>query len=184
MASRAAAPGAGGIVPLVVAATVVAVDQATKLAVRSVLGPDQPERTVGVIGSLVALEYAENRGAAFGLFRGRGMAVSLLGIAILVGLVLFYRRRASPSVALAMAVGSIGGGAVGNLIDRFRLGYVIDFIAVGRWPNFNLADSAISVGVVMLAVTTLFDDPPPRRDDPAAGGEAASMHPPSPTGGP
>lgn len=151
--------------------------------VRAALGPEQAERTIGAIGSLVAIEYAENRGAAFGLFRGQGLALSLLAVAILVGLVLFYRRQPSPSLPLAVAIGLIGGGAVGNLIDRFRLGYVVDFIAVGRWPNFNLADTAISVGVVLLTVATLLDDHARPRGEPIPRGGPPAAHPPSPTDG-
>lgn len=176
MGDGAGGQAAGAIVPVGVAATVVALDQVSKFAARAAVGPEQSERTVEVIGSFLAIEYAENRGAAFGLFRGQGVILSALAIAVVVGLALFYRRQSSPARLLGMAIGLIGGGAIGNLVDRFRLGYVVDFIAVGRWPNFNLADSAISVGVVLLAVTTLLDDPDRSREHRIPGEQNPTAH--------
>lgn len=164
MGDRAVGRAVRGTLPVGVAATVVALDQAAKFVVRATVGPEQPERTVEVFGSFLAIEYAENRGAAFGLFRGQGVILSALAIAVVVGLALFFRRQSSPARLLGMAIGLIGGGAIGNLVDRIRLGYVVDFIAVGRWPNFNLADSAISIGVALLAATTLLNDPDGSRE--------------------
>lgn len=183
MGGRALGRPGAAFVPLGVAATVVLLDQVAKLAVRATLGRESPGRTIDVIGSLVVIEYAENRGAAFGLFRGQGLALSLLALAILGGLVLFYRRQTSPTFLLANATGLIGGGAVGNLIDRLRLGYVIDFIAVGRWPNFNLADAAISIGVVVLTAAMLRDDPSRPHGEPIPGGGPPATPPSSPADG-
>jgi signal peptidase II len=70
--------------------------------------------------------------------------------AILTGLVLLYMRQVTPGVWLTVAIGLISGGALGNLFDRVRLGHVVDFLSVGSWPNFNIADSAITVGVLIL----------------------------------
>jgi signal peptidase II len=71
-------------------------------------------------------------------------------LAILIALMLLYMRQASPPLWHTVALGLISGGALGNLIDRVRLGHVIDFLSVGPWPNFNVADSAITVGFVVL----------------------------------
>lgn len=183
MGGRAVGQAVGGIVPVGVATAVVALDQAAKVVVRAAVGPEQPEQTVRVINSFVAIEYAENRGAAFGLFRGQGVILSALAIAVVVGLIVFYRRQPSPSRVLATAIGLIAGGALGNLVDRVRLGYVVDFIAVGRWPNFNLADSAISVGVVLLAVATLVSDPVRSRERRLPGEKTPTAYHPPPTDG-
>jgi signal peptidase II len=70
---------------------------------------------------------------------------------VLLGLIISYRRVPDPSLFLSIGLGLLLGGAVGNLIDRFRLGYVVDFVAVGIWPKFNIADSALTNGVLRLA---------------------------------
>lgn len=103
-----------------------------------------------LVGKWLAIEYAENRGAAFGVLSGLGPLLTLGSVAIVVLLLGQYRRQANPRPWQTVALGLIVGGAAGNLLDRVRLGYVIDFIAVGPWPNFNVADSAISVGVALL----------------------------------
>jgi len=131
------------------------------------LGPDDPvregqfvtvvHREVAVIPGYVELEYAENRGAAFGLF---GDAASpyrfagLVGFSLLALLGLLYLVRAVPPErrVLIAALSSVAAGAVGNLVDRIRLGYVVDFLVVRygdlfRWPTFNVADVCITVGL-------------------------------------
>ena len=94
-------------------------------------------------------------GAAFGLFPGsRGPFILISVLAIIVVLALF-RREAYRGLAHRILLGCILGGAIGNLIDRARLGWVVDFIDVGvdtiRWPVFNVADSAVTLGVLFLA---------------------------------
>jgi signal peptidase II len=103
-----------------------------------------------VVDSWLALEYTENRGAAFGVLSGLVPILTAASIAILTGLLLHYMRQARPPLWHTLAIGAIAGGAVGNLVDRVRLGYVIDFLSVGPWPNFNVADSAITIGALVL----------------------------------
>ncbi len=98
----------------------------------------------------MALEYTQNRGAAFGLFTGLAPVLALASIAVLVVLILHYSRQLQPSLWQTIGVGLIAGGAIGNLVDRVRLGYVVDFVSIGPWPNFNVADAAISIGVVIF----------------------------------
>jgi signal peptidase II len=144
---------------IAIAAGVVAADQATKTGVTHLLGQAGADRSLNLIGSRLAIEYVENRGVAFGVLGGLGPAVTVLAVAVLAALLLYYHRVAVKSPWLVGAVGLIAGGAIGNLIDRLRLGYVVDFVAVGPWPTFNLADSAITVGVGLLAVSFLRDEP-------------------------
>ena len=160
--------------PLGVALAVVALDQVTKVMVAATLGPGQPSHRVEILGSVFAIRYVENRGAAFGVLRGQGAVLSLLALAVVAGLVIYYRRVAVHSPSLAIGIGLVGGGAVGNLLDRARLGYVVDFIAVGPWPKFNVADSAITVGVLLLAWRVLLPDQPARV------GSSARSTPPKP----
>ena len=92
----------------------------------------------------------ENRGAAFGLFSGLVPILTVASIAILMGLLLHYLRAGTAPALANVAIGAIAGGALGNLVDRVRLGHVVDFVSVGPWPNFNVADSAITIGVLIL----------------------------------
>ena len=133
-----------------ISATVAVVDQLAKSLVASAIGPGGPDSRVDVIESWLALEYTQNTGAAFGMLSGLVPILTAASIAILVVLLMFYMRQASPPPWQTAAIGLISGGALGNLIDRVRLGHVVDFLSVGPWPNFNIADSAITVGVLIL----------------------------------
>ena len=131
-------------------AIVAGVDQLTKMYVDAAIGPGSADSRIAVIGDWLALEYAENRGTAFGLLPGLAPVLAAISAAILVGIIVHLFRTPSQTLLATISVGAIVGGAFGNLIDRVRLGYVVDFIAVGPWPNFNVADSAITLGVLGL----------------------------------
>ncbi len=133
-----------------IAASIVAIDQLTKFLLVSTIGPDRFDSRVEVFNGWLALEYTENRGAAFGVLSGLVPILTAASIAVLIGLLLHYMRQAKPPLWHTLAMGAIVGGALGNLADRVRLGHVIDFLSVGPWPNFNAADSAITVGVLVL----------------------------------
>ena len=127
------------------AAGVVAADQATKALVRSSLarGDEDP------IFPAVTLVNTRNRGVAFGLFADGGLLVAVVtGAALAALLVFFVVNRRRPLAWLP--TGLLLGGAVGNLIDRLREDAVTDFIKLPAWPAFNLADVAITVGVLSL----------------------------------
>jgi signal peptidase II len=134
------------------AAAVVVLDQTTKALASARLFLSDP---VPVLGDVVRLTLVHNTGAAFGLFPGSRLPfiiVSVLAIAVVIYL---YTRDAYQGAAQRVLLGCILGGAIGNLADRVRLGWVVDFIDVGlggtRWPVFNVADSAVTVGVILLA---------------------------------
>jgi signal peptidase II len=133
-----------------IAASVFAFDQLTKFLLVSMIGPDRFESRVDFIDGWLALEYTENRGAAFGVLSGLVPILTAASIAVLIGLLLHYMRQVKPPLWHTLAIGAVVGGALGNLVDRVRLGHVIDFLSVGPWPNFNVADSAITVGVLVL----------------------------------
>lgn len=138
------------ILLVALAASVAALDQLTKALLASAFGSGRLGSRVAIVDGWLALEYTENRGAAFGLFSGLAPILISVSIAILMGLLWHYLRQTRPSLLQTLATGAIAGGAIGNLIDRIRLGYVIDFLSVGPWPNFNVADSAITVGALVL----------------------------------
>jgi signal peptidase II len=158
LADRPAPSTSRFVLPAMLAVAVVAVDQASKLAVVAWLGPDQVRHRAEVLGALLAFEYVENSGAAFGSFRGQSLALAVVALAIVAGLVVYYRRVARPSLALAVSLGLLVGGAVGNLIDRVRLGHVVDYFAVVAWPKFNVADAAVTVGVLLLVWHVLTEE--------------------------
>ncbi|MGE5147213.1 MAG: signal peptidase II [Candidatus Eiseniibacteriota bacterium] len=141
------------------AVAVILLDQLTKWYVVAVLMA--PPRVIEVTG-FFNLALVWNRGVSFGMLGGDGGAgwwlLSLVAVAIVGGL-LFWLWRADRPI-LAVALGLVIGGAIGNVIDRLRLGAVADFLDFHlggyHWPAFNLADSAITVGVVALVVPTLF----------------------------
>ena len=121
-------------------------DQLTKFLVRAYLpfGHSYPAR------GLFRFTHAENTGSAFGMFQGHNtplIAVSFVGIFVLA---MIYQSQPRPTNLLRLSLGLQIGGALGNLADRFRLGAVTDFIDVGAWPIFNLADASIISGLVLL----------------------------------
>ncbi len=133
-------------------------DQLTKWLVSDRLGPGETSHRYDLLGDVVAVHYVENRGVAFGLFQGQAMIATVLAIVVLALLIRTYRRADAASWRMVCGCGLIVGGAVGNIADRMRLGYVVDFVAVSAWPTFNVADSAITIGVLLLAWRYFLDE--------------------------
>jgi signal peptidase II len=150
------------------AAVVVALDQLSKWLVVRQLGGGRPLR---LVGSFVQLRYTTNSGGAFSLLTGAPLFFALSAIVIAGGIV--YAARRAQGRALLFALGLLLGGAVGNLLDRLLRGgvplhgEVVDFVKVGPWPLFNLADSCITVGGLLLAYLL---SRPERGADPQPGG--------------
>jgi signal peptidase II len=160
-ANLAERPRAGSIwaVPAAVCATVLVIDQLTKQWAVRTLGPEEGQRVIFLIGDWFRLTFLKNTGVAFGLFQDMSQVFTFTSLLITAGAIYFYRYHLpTESRWVQTTLGLIVGGALGNVIDRVRLNYVIDFISVGWWPIFNIADSAISVGVTMLAGYLLLTD--------------------------
>lgn len=141
----------------ITALVVVLADQVTKLAI---VARFQRGEEIDVLGHVLRVGHARNSGAVFGIMRGAGnyFAVFSFVAAAIVVVIMYLARKASPPVRIGL--GLVLGGAVGNLIDRLRYGAVVDFIDIGatdaiRWPSFNVADLAITIGVVMLILASL-----------------------------
>lgn len=178
--------GAGSVVrrilpSFLLMAAVVGLDQATKaLLVRSVElhGPHIP-----LIDGLLSISHVRNRGAAFGILSDwdlphQPLLLSLLSLAALTGIAIYFLRLPAAARLPRLALALVLGGAVGNLIDRVRLGYVVDFIHVYwrqyQWPDFNVADSAITIGVSLLVIDILRSPTSAPASEPTAPtGEAA-----------
>jgi len=129
---------------------VLILDQVAKTLVEANLIPGEHVEVLGPLD----LTLAHNEGVAFGLASGGGALLIALTLAALLFVgVLFARNPARPG--MWVAVGLLAGGALGNLIDRVRVGHVTDYVDVLSWPPFNLADVAITLGVAVLALSYL-----------------------------
>jgi signal peptidase II len=135
-----------GLVFFAIAGLVIALDQVTKYLVRAslALGESFPEE-----GPL-RITYVTNTGAAFGILQGQTLFLMVTTFFGLAAILLYYLYPPMEHGILRLALGLQLGGAVGNLADRMRLGKVTDFIDVGPWPAFNVADSSIVVGVAII----------------------------------
>lgn len=168
------APGADGVTPgadvpvssrpgrrlrllFSVAATVLLLDVITKVLAVELLMPGQP---VSIIGDTVTWTLVRNSGAAFSMATGYTWVLTLVATGVVVGIIWMGRRLVS--VWWAIGLGMILGGALGNLVDRFfrspgpLRGHVVDFLSVGWWPVFNVADPAVVGGAILLVVLSLF----------------------------
>jgi len=136
----------------ILCAVIVAGDQAAKARIEADLIPGE---VVDVLGPL-KLTLAHNTGVAFGLAGGAGIGLvaATLGALALIGY-LFSRKPERPW--MWVAVGLLAGGALGNLVDRIRADAVTDYVDIGSWPPFNLADVAITSGVLLLVLLYLLD---------------------------
>jgi len=145
------------IIFFAIAGLIIAADQISKWWIQTHLIPGQSVPEAGFF----RLTYAQNTGAAFSIFYGKTdilAVISCLGtIAILVYNFLAYRIVPYLNTRLnKIALGLILGGTVGNLIDRVCLGYVRDFLDAGPWPIFNIADSSLTIGIILFAASILF----------------------------
>jgi signal peptidase II len=154
------------VIPLI-AVAVILIDQLSKYLVTTNLplygswsplpGPDPFFRII----------YVYNTGAAFGLFKDLGPIFTLIAIVVIFAIVYYSRRLSEDEWLLRVALGLQLGGAIGNLLDRVRLGHVIDFIDIGfgttRWYTSNLADVSIVLGVILLGLSMLRDERRSRR---------------------
>ena len=144
-------------------------DQVSKALVVLAL---EPGESVDVIGDFVRIWYVQNTGAAFSLFPGAIWLFLPVTVLALVMIGYFFRSFRDRGPVIHIVLGTILAGTLGNLTDRLRLGYVVDFISVGigdlRFPTFNVADSAVVVGIGLLVAYLTFADGRRRQDEPAA----------------
>jgi signal peptidase II len=137
------------------AGAVVGLDQLTKAWLVSNLAPGE---MVEVLGDAVRLVFNQNSGALFGYFRDQALLFGLVSLGI-IALIVAYHGRSPRSLYASLALGLLLGGALGNMIDRLRLGYVVDFVDIGigslRWYTFNVADAAISTSIVLLVAVAI-----------------------------
>ncbi len=151
---------------LLIAAAVIALDQISKALVRQNIALGQAWAPIPVIGDFFRFLYWQNRGAAFGTFQNAGPILAIVRIAIAIFILGFYQKAEIKDTLMKVALSLMLGGAVGNLIDHFTRGFVTDFVAVGRFPIFNVADSAVTIGVGLMLLDMLIKEKNGSKTDP------------------
>lgn len=142
---------------LTVVATVIALDQATKAMVRAWLAPGERWPSDW---TWIQISHVHNTGAAFGILQGSSPFLASAAVITIAAIAYFLFTLPDHHRWYPLALALILGGASGNLIDRVRLGHVTDFIDPWRYPAFNVADSAIVVGVIAVIILTIFEREP------------------------
>ena len=142
------------------AALLLALDQLTKFIVRQTLDWQQSWPCCGFF----RFTHVHNTGSAFGLFQDQNLTLLVVSLVGIVAMAIIYGMQERPGWLLRASIALMLGGAAGNLLDRILLGHVTDFIDIGPWPVFNLADSSIVVGLMLMGWLTLV-----RRDTMVAG---------------
>jgi signal peptidase II len=137
-----------------VALAALAADQLTKAIVTSELSLNEEARVVGVF----SIHHVQNSGIAFGFFSSATSLVILLTAVAVIWMFYFFARSGARHTVLPVALGLVIGGSVSNLVDRVRLGHVVDFLDFTYWPAFNLADTFIVVGVAILLLALVAAD--------------------------
>ncbi|MCH7801913.1 MAG: signal peptidase II [Chloroflexi bacterium] len=142
-------------------AVVLASDQITKAIIRATLdlGESWP------VDGFFRITHGINTGSAFGLFQGQTLILAIASVAAIGFIIYFYRTQTESTLITRITIGLLLGGAIGNLIDRLAAGEVTDFIDVGRWPIFNLADSSIVVGMILMVSTLLMSPDEAQQSD-------------------
>lgn len=145
---------------LLTALAILVADQLTKALVVANLAVGEKVR---LVGDLVQVWHAQNRGAAFSLFQGGAAVFLIVSVLSIVMVAYFHRSLRDRSPWLHVVLGSVLGGTLGNFTDRLRQGYVTDWLSVGigdtRWPTFNVADSSVVVGIGILVIYLLLTNP-------------------------
>jgi len=133
-----------------IAALIIILDQITKFEIRNTLDVGEHWMPWAWLAPYARIVHWQNTGAAFGLFQNASTILAILAVVISVMVVVYYHHIPAEETLMRTAMAMMLGGAIGNLIDRLTIGYVVDFISVGNFPVFNVADSCITVGVGVL----------------------------------
>ena len=135
-----------------VAGAIFLLDQLSKFLAERYLNPSE---SLVVIKDAFHLTLLYNTGAAFGIFKGATFFFIAVAIFASIAIIAYIRKAAKPFFLRDAGLGLILGGSLGNLVDRLRFGYVIDFLDFRIWPVFNVADSAVTIGAFLLITTLL-----------------------------
>jgi len=142
----------------VIVAVIVVLDQVTKNMVRNNLAVAETWMPWKWLEPFARIVHWHNDGVVFGLFQGMGEIFTILITVVIVAIIFFYPRIPEADVPLRVALAMQAGGAIGNLIDRITQGYVTDFVSLGNFPVFNVADASITLGVAVLLIGLYIDE--------------------------
>ena len=134
---------------LSVAALVIFLDQLTKFLIKNNF---QLNESIPIIKNIFHLTYVTNTGSAFGLFKGFNLFFVLFSIIVIFVIFYYLRQIKEKDKMVIYSIGLLLGGTIGNLIDRIAYDAVIDFIDFRVWPVFNIADSAVTISVILLII--------------------------------
>ncbi len=138
----------------IISAVIVFIDQLTKHYTVKYL---YNNITFPIINNFLEFTFVKNKGAAFGIFQDQTILFVIITVAVSIALIFLLIKIQGQFIA-KLSLSLILGGAIGNLLDRVRLGYVVDFIHITHWPVFNVADMCIVVGSILLAVCVFFSE--------------------------
>ncbi len=141
-----------------IAGLIILVDQISKALVRMYLPVNGIWTPWDWLLPYARLFHTQNTGVAFGMFQGANLVLAILASLVSIAIIYYYPRIPSQDLALRIALSMQLAGALGNLIDRIFFGYVTDFVSVGNFAIFNVADSSITVGVMILLIGVWLDE--------------------------
>lgn len=157
---------------VLIAGSVVALDQWTKFFVRLNLAPREQWVPWDWLAPYARIINSSNTGAAFGIFKDGALFFTIVAILVSIAIIIYFPRVPRSQIALRVALALQLGGALGNLFDRLiQSGQVTDYISVGRFPVFNIADAAIFTGVVILLISSFIEGRRSRTAEAEAGTE-------------
>ena len=150
-------------VVLLVAGIIITLDQLTKEWVRLNIPKYGSIIPIPALGEYFVFEHVDNYGAAFGILQNQGMLFVVIAVVVAIAILLYVRYLPTEHSFVRILLGLQLGGAVGNLVDRINQGFVTDFVKMGipgvyYWPNYNIADSSIVIGVIALGIYIILDD--------------------------
>jgi len=138
------------LILFVIAACVIIPDQLSKVWVKQNLALNEVYRPETGLSQFVRIVHAKNTGAVLGIFQNFNIVFTIIPFVFSVLILVYYRRIPQGAWMIRLAMGLYLGGAIGNLIDRLTVGYVIDFISIGSLPIFNIADLSIILGMILF----------------------------------
>ena len=148
---------------LLVAGIIITLDQLTKEWVRDNIPKFSSMIPIPALGEYFVFEHVDNYGAAFGILQNQGSLFIVIAVVVAIAIMVYVRYLPIDQTFVRFLLGLQLGGAVGNLLDRINQGFVTDFVKMGipgvyYWPNYNIADSSIVIGVIALGIYIIMDD--------------------------
>lgn len=147
-----------GWILFIIAGIVILLDQASKNLVESMLPLYTYYAPIPELENILRITHTSNTGVAFGLFQNGNTIFAIFAVIVTIAIIIYNSRLEAGHKLLRLALGLQVGGAIGNLVDRIRQGYVTDFVDIGPWPVWNVADLAIVSGTILLVLIMFHEE--------------------------